>query len=62
MRLIALFFFITNLKPFVMGSTKAKIKVKVTPSRKPIKPSLGKGTGGVFTARILAEAKKKKNK
>ena len=45
-----------------MGTTKGKVKVKVTPRRKPIKPTLGKGTGGIFTARILAEAKKKKNK
>lgn len=36
-----------------------KIKVKAVAKKKPIKPKMGKGTGGVFTARILADVKKR---
>ena len=44
-----------------MGNSKGKIKVKVTPKRKPIKPNGGKGMGGFLSARIVAEVKKKKS-
>lgn len=37
----------------------SKIKVKVS-SKKPVKPKMGKGTGGVLTARILAKVQKDK--
>lgn len=40
---------------------KGKIKVKVSGKKKPIKPKMGRGTGGVLTARILAVTTKKEN-
>lgn len=45
-----------------MANSKTKVKVKVEPKKgkKPIKPKLGKGTGGIFTARIIADVNKKK--
>lgn len=41
---------------------KGKVSVKVTTkkSSEPIKPKMGKGTGGIMTARILADVQKKK--
>ena len=46
-----------------MANAKAKIKVKVTPKKgKAIRPKMGKGTGGILTARIIADVRKKKNK
>lgn len=46
-----------------MGNTKAKVKVNVTPSkRKSVKPSMGKGSGGFLSARIVAVVNKNKGK
>lgn len=44
-----------------MANSKAKAKVKVEPKKgkKPVKPTLGKGSGGLLSARIVAEVKKK---
>lgn len=41
---------------------KGKVSVKVTTkkSSEPIKPKMGKGTGGMLTARLLAHVKKDK--
>lgn len=43
-----------------MANSKAKVKVKVEPKKgkKPVKPKLGKGTGGIITASIKAKVKK----
>lgn len=44
---------------------KATVKAKATPTTKKskaIKPKLGRGTGGLFTAKILANAKAKEKK
>lgn len=38
----------------------SKIKVKVSSKKKSVKPKMGKGTGGVLTARILAKVQKDK--
>lgn len=43
-----------------MANAKGKIKVKVEANKKAVKPKLGKGTGGLFTAKILAHVKAKK--
>lgn len=46
-----------------MGTKKIKITAKVEPAKKaPIKPSLGKGSGGSIRARILAQVEKDKKK
>lgn len=42
-----------------MANSKAKVKVKVE-AKKAIKPKMGKGTGGIFTARIIADVNKKR--
>lgn len=44
-----------------MANSKTKVKVKVEPKKgkKPVKPALGKGSGGLLSARIVAEVKKK---
>lgn len=44
-----------------MANSKGKVKVKVEAkkSNKPVKPTLGKGSGGLLSARIVAEVKKK---
>ena len=40
---------------------KTKVKAKVSPAKgKAIKPKLGKGTGGLFTAKIVAHIQEKK--
>lgn len=39
---------------------RGKINVKVTPKKKPIKPKMGRGTGGLFTEKILIDIKNKK--
>lgn len=40
-----------------MGN-KVKVKVKVNAKKsKPIKPKMGRGTGGLFTARIIADVR-----
>lgn len=36
-----------------------KVKCTLTKEKKAIKPKYGKGSGGLFTARILAHTKKK---
>lgn len=44
---------------------KTTVKAKVTPTTKKskaIKPKLGRGTGGVFTAKIIADVKSKQKK
>lgn len=44
------------------GKIKAKIKVTVKPQKKgPIKPKMGKGTGGVLTGHIIADVKARKS-
>lgn len=40
-----------------MANNKIKAKVKV----KPVKATLGKGSGGLLSARIVTEVKKKQN-
>lgn len=42
-----------------MSNSKGKVRAKVE-AKKAIKPKLGKGTGGLFTAKILAHVKAKK--
>lgn len=42
-----------------MGKTKVKVKAK--PKKKPIKPKMGKGTGGIIAAKLIAQANKDKN-
>lgn len=44
-------------KKKVKGEVKAKVS---TAKSKAIKPSLGRGTGGLFTAKIVAHMKEKK--
>lgn len=40
---------------------KGKMKAKVTTSKaRAVKPKLGRGTGGLFTAKIVAHMKEKK--
>ena len=43
-----------------MGKKTAKIQVKAKPKSKAIKPKMGKGTGGILTARIIADVNKNK--
>lgn len=43
-----------------MGNNSSKAKVKVKAKKKAIKPKMGKGTGGLFTARIIADVKSRK--
>lgn len=45
----------------VKATVKAKTSTTSTKS-KAIKPKLGRGTGGLFTAKILANAKAKEKK
>ena len=45
-----------------MGTTKAKVKLKVSSKKRPVKPKFGSGDGGLLTARIVATVNKKKNK
>lgn len=48
-----------------MGNNKTKgtIKGKIsTSTKKAIRPKLGKGTGGIFTAKIVAHVQKEKKK
>lgn len=44
-----------------MGNNKGKVQVKakVKAKKKAIKPKMGKGTGGLFTARIIADVRSK---
>lgn len=42
-----------------MGNNK--IKIKAVAKNKPVKPTLGKGSGGLLSARIVAEVKKRQN-
>lgn len=43
---------------------KATVKTNVTPKAKSkaIKPKMGRGTGGLFTSKILADVKAKEKK
>lgn len=43
-----------------MSNSKAKVKVKVQANKgkKPVKPKMGKGTGGFITATVIAKLKK----
>lgn len=43
-----------------MGKKTTKIQVKAKPKKQAIKPKMGKGTGGVLTARIIADVNKNK--
>ena len=45
-----------------MTKQQGKVSVKVTTkkSSEPIKPKMGNGTGGMLTARLLAQVKKDK--
>lgn len=43
-----------------MGKTKVKVKAKAKPKKKPIKPKMGRGTGGFLTATIIAKVNKEK--
>lgn len=43
-----------------MANNKGKIKVKVE-AKKAVKPKMGRGTGGILTARIIADVNKNKN-
>ena len=46
-----------------MNKVKGKITGKVSTTKgKPIKPKLGRGTGGLFTAKIVAHAQKEDKK
>lgn len=36
-----------------------KIKVKAVAKKKPIKPKMGKGTGGAITAKLIAAVNKR---
>lgn len=37
---------------------KVAEKVKAEPKKKPIKPKMGRGTGGIITATVLAKVEK----
>lgn len=43
-----------------MGNKTTKIKVSAKSKSKAIKPKMGKGTGGILTARIIADVNKNK--
>lgn len=43
-----------------MANSKGKVQVKAEVKKKAVKPKMGKGTGGIMTARILAKTKDKK--
>lgn len=43
-----------------MGKKTTKIKVTAKPKSKAVKPTLGKGSGGLLTARIVATTNKGK--
>lgn len=45
-----------------MAKVKSNAKVKVQARKKPVKPSLGKGSGGFLSARIVATVNKIKTK
>ena len=46
-----------------MNKVKGKITGKVSTTKgKPIKPKLGRGTGGLFTAKIVVHAQKEDKK
>lgn len=45
------------------GNTTVKTKVTPTTKKsKAVKPKLGRGTGGLFTAKIIADVKSKEQK
>lgn len=41
-----------------MGKTKVKVKAKAKPKKKPIKPKMGKGTGGIIPVSLIAKLDK----
>lgn len=43
-----------------MANSKGKVQVKAEVKKKAVKPTLGKGSGGLLSARIVAVTKKKK--
>lgn len=43
-----------------MGKNITKIQVKAKPKGKAVKPTLGKGSGGLLSARIVATVNKNK--